>query len=66
MNYDERTASRVRRINTTVYLPATLVEVLDRISESEDKGFTAIAERVIRKGLAVERAERESKQADAK
>lgn len=50
-----------RRIPVASTLPLSLVSVIDSIADSERIAVAEVLRRVIRKGLEVERAEREAK-----
>ncbi len=51
-----------RNVSTQVQIPLSLITVLDQIADSEQIAFTQVLRRALRKGLEVERAEREAKQ----
>lgn len=61
MDFEERSAVRNRKVTVSVSLPVSLIDVLDRIVDSESAPICRIYERVIRKGLQVERNERAEK-----
>lgn len=60
---DELSPKRIssRRITIGIGVPMSLLNVIDRIGESEGVPQTTLIERLLRKGLAVERDEREAK-----
>ena len=55
--------STERKVSLSVSLPIDLVTVIDRIADSESLSFAKIHVRVLRKGLEIERSEREAKAA---
>lgn len=59
MDYEERQAIRMRHVTMTFSAPMTMAELIDRIAAHDDASASAIILRLIRKGLKVERDERE-------
>lgn len=64
---DELAPSRIslRRITISIGLPMSIVNIVDRIGEAEGVHQGRLFERLIRKGLAVERAERQQRSESA-
>ena len=60
---DELTPRRIsqRRVPLNISLPMALVNVIDAIADSEGMASLTLIERLIRKGLEIERAERATK-----
>ena len=61
MDYGEIAAMSRRRVTITTCLPLSLLEVLDRIADAEGTAMSRVFVRVLRRGLEVERAERQAK-----
>ncbi len=61
MDYQELASMSRRKVNPNTALPMSLVELMDRIAASEGMPVAQVYARVLRKGLEVERAEREAK-----
>lgn len=62
MDYEELAGLSRRRLTLSFSMPMSLIEVVDRIAASEGlRMSTSVFERLLRKGLAVERDERERK-----
>lgn len=62
MDYEELSSLSKRRMTLSFSVPMRLVEVVDRITAAEGARSAAVVlERLLRKGLAVERNEREAR-----
>jgi hypothetical protein len=58
MDFEERQTMRRRKVAFSAYLPISLVDIIDRIADSEGRTATAVVERLLRIGLGVEREAR--------
>jgi uncharacterized protein (UPF0216 family) len=63
MELDELNGISKRVVNCSFALPMSLINVIDQIAHAESVVAAKVMARVIRKGLEVERAEREAKRA---
>lgn len=54
MDFQERESLRKRHMNLTVYIPMTLVEVIDRLADSREWSASQTLEHLIRTGLRAE------------
>jgi hypothetical protein len=61
MDYEERQSLRTRKVTINVHLPITMIEVLDKLADAEEVSTNRVVERLVRRGLAIERDERAAK-----
>lgn len=60
MDYEEIVRGRNRSVTIGIWAPLSLVEVIDRIADSETVPTAAVILRLLRRGLKEERAEQEA------